>query len=338
MRVLVTGGGGFLGRYIVRRLLERGDRVTILGRGEHPDLTARGVATVRADLASSEQVIAACRGQDVVFHVAALAGIWGPRQAFFRTNVIGTRNVLAGCRRHGVPKLIYTSTPSVVFSGEALRNVDESQPYGSNWLCHYAETKAQAEAEVLAANGPGLRTVALRPHLIWGIGDNHLIPRVVARARAGRLRIVGDGQNKVDIAHVENAAEAHLLAERALEESGRADGKAYFISQGEPVVLWEWINDLLRRLQVPAIEKRVSLPAAYRLGAALEGVYSLLRLRREPPMTRFLAVELAKDHYFNITAARRDLGYQPRKGTEEGVAELVDHLRKNSAARDSASV
>lgn len=317
-----------MGRYIVKRLLDRGDVVTILGRNAHPDLEELGVKTVRADIASREAVVAACEGQDVVYHVAALAGIWGPREAFVRTNVEGTRNVLEGCLKHGVGKLVYTSTPSVVFNGEPLRNVDESQPYGSHWLCHYAETKAMAEAEVLAANGDRLRTVALRPHLIWGIGDNHLIPRVVARARAGRLRIVGDGRNRVDIVHVENAAQAHLLAERALDEPGVAAGKAYFLSQGEPVVLWEWINDLLRRLEIPPVEKRVSLATAYRLGATLEAFFGLLRIRREPPMTRFLAVELAKDHYFNIAAARRDLGYHPAKGTEEGVAELVEGMRK----------
>jgi nucleoside-diphosphate-sugar epimerase len=326
MKVLVTGGGGFLGRYIVKRLLARGDAVTILGRSDQPDLAQQGVKVVRGDISNRDLVVGSCQGQDVVYHVAALAGIWGRRETFFRTNVLGSRHVLEGCRRHGVGKLIYTSTPSVVFTGEPLRGVDESQPYGSNWLCHYAETKALAEAEVLAANGPGLRTVALRPHLIWGVGDNHLIPRVVARARSGRLRIVGDGTNQVDIVHVENAAEAHLLAEKALDQAGRADGKAYFISQGKPVVLWDWINDLLRRLDQPPLKKRISLAAAYRLGAVLEGVFTLLRLSREPPMTRFLAVELAKDHYFNIAAARRDLGYVP-KDMEEGLAELAEGLR-----------
>lgn len=327
MKVLVTGGGGFLGRYIVRQLLARGDEVTILGRSRHADLEQLGVRSVQADLADEAAITEACRAQETVYHVAAMAGIWGPRQHFFRANVLGTRHLLEGCRRHGVEKLIYTSTPSVVFSGGPLRGVDESQPYGRRFLCHYPETKAQAEREVLAANSLELRTVALRPHLIWGVGDNHLIPRVVARARSGRLRRVGEGENLVDIVHVENAARAHLRAAAALDEPGRADGKAYFISQGEPVRLWSWINDLLRRLEVPPVEKKISLAAAYRAGAVLEGIYGLLHLRQEPPMTRFLAIELAKDHYFNISAARRDLGYQPTKSTEEGVAELVAHMQ-----------
>lgn len=328
-KILVTGGGGFLGRYIVKRLLDRGDFVTILGRSSHPDLAQTGVATVRADLSARDAVIAACQGHEVVYHVAALAGIWGRREDFFRTNVVGTLNIIDGCRRHGVEKLVHTSTPSVVFSGGPLRGADESTPYGTRWLSHYAATKAEAEAAVLAANSAGLRTVALRPHLIWGVGDNHLIPRVVAKARSGRLRIVGDGKNLVDIIHVDNAADAHLQAEQALDEPGRADGKAYFISQGKPVVLWDWINDLLRRLNVRPVEKRISLAAAYRLGAVLEGAYGFFRLRGEPPMTRFLSVQLAEDHYFNIEAARRDLGYAPRKETEEGVRELVEALGKS---------
>ncbi len=332
-RILVTGGGGFLGRYLVRRLLERGDRVAILGRTPHPDLVEMGVEEIRADLADRERVTEACRHRDVVYHVAAKAGVWGRWESYFQPNVEGTRAVLEGCRRHGVGKLVYTSTPSVVFTGDPLAGVDESIPYGRHWLCHYAHTKALAEREILDANRSGdLNTVALRPHLIWGVGDNHLIPRVVDRARRGRLRVVGEGTNRVDIVHVANAAEAHLRAERALDEPGRADGKAYFISQGEPVVLWDWINQLLRSLGVPTVDKRVSLRTAYAAGAVCEALYRLLGRKEEPPMTRFLAVELGKDHYFDIGAARRDLGYEPLVSTEAGLVELVAHWRPRLGA------
>lgn len=325
----MTGGGGFLGRYVVRGLIDEGREVAILGRSPQPDLEEAGVEVIRGDIWDRETVIAACKGKGTAFHVAALAGIWGARDAYFRTNVQGTQNVLDGCREGGVKKLVYTSTPSVAFSGADLSGVDESEPYGKRWLCHYAETKALAEQEVLAADGVGgVRTTALRPHLIWGIGDNHLIPRIIARAQSGRLRIVGDGTNKVDITHVENAAEAHLLAERALDGAGRAAGKAYFISQGEPVVLWDWINNLLHQLNISPVTKRLSPRAAYVAGAVMEGIYGALKLTAEPPMTRFLAVELAKNHYFNIDAARRDLGYRARKSTREGMAELVTRLKE----------
>lgn len=329
MKTLVTGGGGFLGRYIVARLLADGRKVAILGRRSHPDLAKQGVECIEADIGDRDAVIEACRGCETVYHTAAIAGIWGARELFWRTNVEGARNVIAGCQAHNVKKLIYTSTPSVVFSGGDLRGVDESQPYGDRFLCHYAETKAIAEREALAADRiNGLRTVALRPHLIWGVGDNHLIPRVVERARQRRLRIIGEGNNKVDIVHVDNAADAHLLAERALDGAAPAAGKPYFITDGKPIVLWKWINALLQRLDLPPVERKVSLKAAYMAGAVFEAIYGALRLRGEPRMTRFVAVELAKDHYFNIDAARRDIGYKPRENLDEAMGKLVAWMAK----------
>jgi len=213
-----------------------------------------------------------------------------------------------------VRALVHTSTPSVVFNGEAFRGADESLPYGDNWLCAYAETKAIAEEVALKAASTQLKVCALRPHLIWGPGDPHLFPRVLARARAGKLRIVGDGQNQVDVTHVDTAADAHLGALDALL-AGRANGKAYFLSQGEPVKLWEFINRLLVGAGEKPVTRRISKRAAYCLGALLEGVWTLCRLKGEPPMTRFVAVELAKDHWYDVSAARRDLGLKPAVDT-----------------------
>ncbi len=329
MDVLVTGGGGFIGGYVVDRLLARGYRVRHIGRSPRPDLAARGIAVHTGDLRDQKVLHSAVNGTDAVFHIAAKAGVWGPKSAFFEANVLGTRAVLSACQQFDVKQLIYTSTPSVVFNGGPFRGEDESLPYGRNWLCHYAQTKAQAEAEVLAANGSGgLKTVALRPHLVWGPGDPHILPRIIARAKTGRLRIVGDGTNRVDISYVENVADAHLCALDALRD-GRADGKPYFISQGEPVSLWPWINNLLQKLAVPAIHRHISYKAAYRIGAVAEGFWSLLRLKGEPPMTRFVATELAKDHFFSIAAARRDLGYQPAIRIDEGVEKTIRWLRGN---------
>ncbi|MBC2596096.1 NAD-dependent epimerase/dehydratase family protein [Ruficoccus amylovorans] len=324
MKVLVTGGGGFLGRHVVERLLARGLEVRVLGRSAQPELEKRGVEIVRGDIADATAVDRAVAGTEAVFHVAAKAGVWGPREEYFSANVLGTRHVLAACVRHGVGRLVYTSTPSVVFTGEAFSGADESLPYGKNWLCPYPETKAQAEREVLAASGhDGLLTCALRPHLIWGVGDPHIVPRLVDRARRGRLRIVGDGTNRVDITHVKNAALAHELAFDALEK-GTAAGRAYFLSQGEPVVLWDWINNLLSRLGEPVVKRRISARTAYRAGRALEWIYEKFRLPGEPAMTRFVAVELSKDHWYDISAARRDLGYASEVSTEAGLDELVE--------------
>lgn len=324
MRVLVTGGGGFLGRYILKSLLERGYDVRILGRQPQPDLQALGgVHVMQGDISDPIAVNNAIFDRDVVFHVAAKAGIWGSWKSYFEPNVIGTRNVLNACKTHGIQYLIYTSTPSVVFNGKDLSGIDESAPYGENWLCNYAHTKAIAEQEVLRANDSTLlRTTALRPHLIWGVGDQHLIPRILKRAKAGKLRIIGSGNNLVDIVHVKNAAHAHLLALDALK-AGTACGKAYFISQGEPVRLFPWINNLLQQFDIPPITKKISFKTAYALGAGLEVFHKLFLPAKEPRMTRFLATELSKNHFFNISNAQKDLGYAPIISNEEGLRELV---------------
>jgi nucleoside-diphosphate-sugar epimerase len=316
---------------MVERLLAEGRSVRVLGRTPAPELEARGVRFIRGSLDDAATVRAACVGVTTVFHVAAKVGVWGRAQDFFRTNVLGTRALLEGCRAAGVQRLVYTSTPSVVYNGRDLAGADESLPLTSDCPSPYPLTKAIAEREVLAANSAALHTVALRPHLIWGVGDPHLVPRVLARARAGRLRIVGEGTNRVDMVHIENAVDAHLLAERAVD--GAAGGRAYFITNGEPVVLWDWINGLLRALGEPPVTKRISLRAASAVGAICEVLWSVLPASSEPPMTRFVAAELAKDHWFDLGAARRDLGYAPRVSMAQGTAELVRSLRASGESR-----
>ena len=331
MRTLVTGAGGFLGRYVAEQLIARGDTVRGLVRRESPELAALGVEIVRGDVRNRETVRQACTAIDVVFHVAGVAGIWGPWPYYYATNTLGTQNVIEACRSQGVGRLVYTSSPSVTFDGSAQRGVDESGPYSQRWLCHYPHSKALAEQAVLAANSPGLATCALRPHLIWGPRDQHLVPRLLARARAGRLRRVGDGTNRIDMIYVENAAAAHLLAADALQ-SGQARGRAYYISQGEPVNCWDWIGELLVLAGLPPIRRSISFRAAWRFGAAAEAIYGALRIAREPPMTRFLASQLAHCHYYNIAAARRDLGYQPAISTAEGMRRLTEAWHADPAS------
>ena len=221
MKALVTGAGGFLGLYIVERLVARGDQVRAFCRGAYRRLEQLGVETVRGDVRRRGDLIAACRGVDVVFHTAAIAGIGGRWQDFYQTNVVGTRNVIEGCRQQGVGRLIYTSSPSVTFDAADQTGVDERAPYAQRFLAHYPRSKAIAEREVLAADGRGLLCCAIRPHLIWGPRDRHLIPRLLARAKAGRLRRVGAGKNLIDMTYVENAADAHLLAADALGPGSR---------------------------------------------------------------------------------------------------------------------
>ncbi|MEM9351478.1 MAG: NAD-dependent epimerase/dehydratase family protein [Planctomycetota bacterium] len=329
---LVTGGGGFLGRYIVEQLLARGDAVRVFARGAYPELEALGAEVVRGDVTDADTVSRAVADCECVVHTAALPGIAMRWQPYHDTNLLGTRNVLAACREHGVGRLVYTSSPSVVFDGRDHEGVDESVPYGTEWLAknagHYSRSKAMAEAEVLVANGDGLKTCALRPHLIWGPRDNHLIPRLIARAKSGRLRRVGDGTNRVAMVYVENAAAAHLFAINALAAPNpAAAGKAYFISQAEPVNCWQWIDEILALADVPPVKKSISLSTASRLGHACELAYRTLGLKSEPPMTRFLAAQLAHSHWFSTAAAERDLGYRPTVSTGEGMERLGQWLQ-----------
>lgn len=321
-RALVTGGGGFLGKAIVRRLLDRGVRVRSYSRGDYPELREWGVETVQGDITDAEAVARACEGCDLVFHAAALPGVWGPYEDFYRTNFLGSVNVVEACRALRVPKLIYTSSPSVVFQGGDMENAGESVSYPDRFKAAYPETKSMAERYVLRANGDGLSTAALRPHLIWGPGDNHLIPRIVARARAGRLRRVGDNRNRVDTVYIDNAAEAHLRAADHLAPGSAVAGKAYFISQGEPLPLWDIVDRILEAAGEPPLKKSVPAPAAYAVGAVLEAVYATLRLKGEPLMTRFVAKELSTAHWFDLSAAKRDFGYEPVVSLDEGFERL----------------
>jgi nucleoside-diphosphate-sugar epimerase len=321
---LVTGAGGFLGQYIAEQLVARGDRVRSFSRGNYPQLDELGIETIGGDLRDAEAVARACQGVDVVFHSAGVAGIWGAWDHFYGINTLGTRNIVAGCLRHAVPRLVYTSSPSVTFDGTDQNGIDESAPYPARWLCHYPHTKALGEQHVLESNGrDGLLTCSLRPHLIWGPRDQHLIPRLLDRARSGKLRRIGDGTNLVDMVYVENAAAAHLQAADALLPASPVCGRAYFISQGEPVNCWDWLNEILGLAGIPPIQKSISLPAAWRIGAVLETVYRVFGRQSEPRMTRFLAAQLATSHYFDITRARQDFGYSPSISTAEGMRRLA---------------
>lgn len=326
-RVLVTGAGGFLGLAICRLLRARGVAVVGLQRSDSLVLRALNVEQHRGDLADREAVLHAANGCDAVIHVAAKAGHWGTRAEYHRANVLGTQHVLQACAQHGIRRLVYTSTPSVVHSGGDLEGVNESLPYPKRFHAHYPATKAIAEAMVLAANGADLGTVALRPHLIWGPGDNHLLPRIVARAKAGRLRLVG-APKQIDTVYIDNAAQAHLDALDCLGAGAAAPcaGKAYFIAQGEPIDSGEMINRLLACVGVPAVHKRISYPLAYAVGALMEWTWTGLRLRGEPLMTRFLANQLATAHWYDLSAARRDLDYAPAVSLEEGMRRLKDSL------------
>ena len=333
MKILVTGGGGFLGQALCRGLVERGHRVISFNRGHYPALAALGVGQVQGDLADAHALAHAADAVEAIFHNAAKAGAWGSYASYHSANVIGTQNVLDACRRHGIARLVYTSTPSVTH--RATRPVEggtaDSVPYGENFQAPYAETKTLAEKAVLAANDASLATVALRPRLIWGPGDQQILPRLVERARAGRLRIVGDGHNLVDTTYIDNAAQAHFDAFEHLRTGAACAGRAYFISNAEPKPMGELLNALLDAAAAPRVDKHLSFKTAYRIGTACEALWKVLPLKGEPPMTRFLAEQLSTTHWYDMAPATRDFGYRPRVGFDEGIERLRHALQAGRA-------
>lgn len=328
MKALVTGGGGFLGKAIVKLLRARGDEVRSFSRNPHPALAELGVEHCRGELDDAAAVARACEGCDIVFHVAAKAGVWGPYEEFYRANVLGTRHVIAACRRNGIKRLVHTSSPSVVFDGSDMEGVDESVPYPEHFEAFYPQTKAEAERLVLQANDGGLATVALRPHLIWGPEDNHLVPRILDRGARGALRKIGSRECLADTIYIDNAALAHLQAADHLDIGSVVAGKAYFLSQGEPLPIWEVVNRILDAGGLPPVTRTISPALAYTVGAVLEKVYTLFNLKGEPRMTRFVAKELSTSHWFDLRAAQRDFGYRPEVSFDEGIERLRAWLAK----------
>ncbi len=329
LKVLVTGGGGFLGSAIVTLLVERRYHVRSFSRNRYPELSSMGIEQIQGDICNKTAIEQALRGVDLVFHTAAKAGIWGDYSDYYRTNVTGTQNVIAGCKKHHISRLIYTSSPSVVFNGTDMEGVNESVPYPATYHAYYPQTKAIAEQYVIKAAGQGLMTIILRPHLIWGPRDKHFVPRIIARAN--RLIRVGNGKNLIDTVYIDNAADAHILAADGLEKNPKLSGNMYFISQGDPVPLWDIINHILKAAGLAPVRRSMPRRMAWLIGFILELAYRTFNISGEPRMTRFLADELAKAHWFDISAARKDLGYTPRISIKEGLRRLESWLQNKQS-------
>ncbi len=326
--VLVTGGGGFVGKKIVQMLIKKGITCTVVGRNRYPDIEQLGITCKVGSITDSTFIDDCCKGIDTVFHVAALAGIWGKWEDYYNTNVVGTENVVAACKKQGVTRMVYTSTPSVVFNQENILKGDESLPYAETFLCHYPKSKIIAEKHVLGSITNTFSACAIRPHLIWGPGDPHLVPRLIEKGKNRKLKIVGEGNNLVDISYIDNVAHAHILAAENLCDSQSANGKAYFIGDEKPVELWKWINDLFIALDIPPIKKKVPFKTAYFVGTILEGVFKIFNLSGEPPMSRFVAEQLAKSHYFSHDKAKKDFGYVPIVSSKEGMNNLLNWINE----------
>ena len=322
---LVTGGGGFLGQAIIKQLLEKQITVTSFSRNIYPELEALNVRQIQGDISDADAVSNNCRDMDVVFHTAAKAGVWGPYEDYHRTNVIGTQNIIEACKRHHVGRLVHCSSASVIYNGNDMEGLDETTPYPETYFTHYPKTKAMAEKMVVSAAGPDLRTIILRPHLIWGPGDNHLVPRILQRAK--RLIQVGDGKNIADTIYIDNAAQAHILAADKLIDHPELSGKIYFISQDDKVPVWEMINNILIAGGKSPLKRKIPAYVAYGLGAVMEAIYRLFNIQSEPQMTRFVAKELSTSHWYDISAAKKDLGYSPTVTTAKGLEQLALWLK-----------
>lgn len=338
MRALVTGSSGFLGHAIATELLRAGHEVRAGTRRPVPELEALGARAVQLELGDPHSVENAVAGCEAVFHAAALTGIWGRPRDFMDVNLGGTRRVLAACLTQGVRRLVYTSSPSVCFDGQSHRRAGNDLPHARRFEAAYPRSKALAESAVLAANGRNeLAAVVLRPHLILGERDPHLVPRLIERARQGRLLAVGPGDNEVSLCWVENAALAHVAAGEALRPGARCAGRAYFIAQEDPVLLWPWIGELLTGLGIEPPRWNVSLGLARGLGRTCELAWRGLRLAGEPPMTRFLAAQLALSHSYDMAPARADFGYRERVSMNEATQRLLHHWRARLGVRASGA-
>ena len=322
MKTLVTGATGFLGFHLVGALLARGESVRAVGRNaEKCELLAKmGAEVVVADLRERGAIAAACEGVDRVCHSGALSSPWGARSEFEAINVGGTENVISGCLAHTVRRLVYISSPSVVFNGRDQESLSEHAPFPARFVSIYSETKKRGEDLVNAAtllHGDELGTVILRPKAIFGPGDTALLPRLLAAARSHRLPQIGDGRNRVDLTYVENVVDATILA----LESAAAVGKTFTITNGESARLWDVIRQALAAAGLSTDLRTVPLPVAYAAATLMEEIAA--RTGKEPLLTRYSVLILARTQTYDISAARRDLGYLPRITLAEGLARTI---------------
>jgi len=316
-----------MGMALIKRLIGEGHKVTSYSRREYPLHWALGISSVQADICDYEALEKACSGKDVVYHLAAKVGIWGSYQEYASVNVEGTENVIRACKSQGVGRLIFTSSSSVVFSGEDLDGIDENYPYPEQHGSHYAATKARAETLIMEANSELLKTVVLRPHLVWGPYDTNLIPGVLKRAASGNLRRVGDKEHFIDTTYIDNMTDALLLSATALVTKPDVAGKVFFITNGEPARVWDFVNSIIQIAGYPPVQKRVPEKLAMFAAGISEWFHKRFRLNSEPFMTRNAIREICTNHWFDISRAREVLGYNPRVSYAEGFKHLKEYLK-----------
>lgn len=328
MQVLVTGGSGFLGSKVTEKLLAMGGdmKVRILSRRNLPDFEKMGASVVLGDLTDFSSLKAATKGVDAVIHTAAKAGIWGDMEEFKEINQEGARKMLIAAEENGARYFIHTSTASVVYAGKDLLGVDESEPYDESFPDPYPVTKVFAEKLVLSKNSEYFKTLSLRPHIIWGPGDPHFLPRILGRARAGKLRLFKGGPYIFDSIYVDNAADAHIDALIKLKEGAPVDGRAFFIAQNEPLDSRDFINRILEAANLPPVKPTINPKLGRAAAKVIEFCWKLFKIKKEPPITVFSALNLTTSHYFNVERAKNLLGFVPKVSLDEGFVRLKASL------------
>lgn len=319
MKVLVTGAGSLLAAETVRRLVARGDTVSVLQRRPSAVAAELGLTEFLGDVVDEQVVAHAVAGADTVIHLAARVGVVGTPEQFFTTNVVGTRTVLAAAREAGVGRFIFVSSPSVAHTGEAIagHGADAADPRHAKG--EYSKSKALAEREVLAADGDGITTIAVRPHLVWGPGDTQLVGRIVQRAQQGRLALVAGGRPLIDTTYLDNAADA-LIA--AADHADAGHGRAFIVSNGEPRTVEEILTRICQAAGERPPTRSVPRALAWAAGALAEGAWKVGRRDDDPPMTRFLAGQLGTAHWFDLRETQDVLHWRPQVGLDEGFERL----------------
>ena len=333
MKVLVTGASSLIGHHVVKLLKQRGDEVTVLQR------SPANLASVRevlfdlsvASNASAESVnptlLSALQGQQAVIHLAAKVGVAGRWEAYQAINIEGTRQLINAALQCEVPGFVHISSPSVAHAGKSLVGAPAGVAEPDHVRGHYARSKAMGEQIALAANGDVMKVVSLRPHLVWGPGDRQLVQRIIDRAKAKRLLLVGSGQAFIDTTYIDNAAGAIVAGVDNIE---RAAGQALVISNGQPRTVSEIIKRILQAGSLPTTRRHIPAPVAITAGSLIEKIWDAMDKQDDPPMTRFLAEQLATAHWFDQRKTRQLLGWSPSVGIEEGFERLARSLEDSS--------
>lgn len=329
MKILVTGATGFVGFRLVQQLKAAGHTVFATGRSQvmGEKISFLEIPFRSGSVEDETFVASLTKGMDAVVHLAGLASPWGPYKAFYQANVVGTRNIVQACLRHEVPRLVHFSSPSIYVDSHNRVDVRESDPLPDPFINAYAQTKFLSEKEVNDAAQAGLKTVTLRPRAVVGAGDTVIMPRLLRAHGEGKLRIIGDGRNLVDMTSVSNVCDA---VELSLTAEGEALGEAYNITNGDPVRLWDTVGEVLTRLDLRLNRSKIPFVVAYTLAGALEVAAKADPQQPEPALTRYSVIMLSRSQTLNIDKARRLLNYRPRQSTEAAMNEFVEWWKKQN--------